>query len=256
MNSNRLYGPIPPELGNLTELYELTLNSNTLSGPIPPELGRMTSLTYAYLYDNTLTGSVPAELGLLPSLSTLDVKDNSLSGEIPAEIGDLTNLYGLYLDGNSLSGPVPATLGGLTRLNSLRLSGNSLTGCIPANLSTATIDDGTPSLPFCDAGLQSLAIAGATLDPTFSADHLAYTAATPADAPDGAPRVTVSASLVEWASTLEFLDTDDVPIADADPRARRPPDRHRRIRDRRAHQSDSQRFDLTNLHRHNHSNEL
>ena len=33
-------GPIPPELGELTELVELTLNNNELTGPIPAELGK------------------------------------------------------------------------------------------------------------------------------------------------------------------------------------------------------------------------
>ena len=39
LGGNELSGPVPPELGNLTNLTELALYWNELSGPIPPELG-------------------------------------------------------------------------------------------------------------------------------------------------------------------------------------------------------------------------
>ena len=37
--SNRLTGEIPPELGGLSNLTELSLRDNQLTGEIPPELG-------------------------------------------------------------------------------------------------------------------------------------------------------------------------------------------------------------------------
>ena len=39
LESNWLSGQIPPELGNLTNLWLLRLNANKLTGPIPAELG-------------------------------------------------------------------------------------------------------------------------------------------------------------------------------------------------------------------------
>ena len=42
-----LWGPIPAELGNLTNLRTLDLGNNALSGPIPPELGHNLSLNHA-----------------------------------------------------------------------------------------------------------------------------------------------------------------------------------------------------------------
>ena len=41
---NALTGPIPPELGQLTNLQELWLSRNEFSGPIPSELGQLTNL--------------------------------------------------------------------------------------------------------------------------------------------------------------------------------------------------------------------
>jgi len=40
-----LTGPIPPEIGYLTNLTSLTLFYNQLTGEIPPEIGNLTNLT-------------------------------------------------------------------------------------------------------------------------------------------------------------------------------------------------------------------
>ena len=42
--NNRLSGPLPAELGNLTELENLGLERNRLTGTIPAELGNLTEL--------------------------------------------------------------------------------------------------------------------------------------------------------------------------------------------------------------------
>ena len=44
LENNRLSGPIPAELGQMTSLQYLDLSRNQLSGPIPPGLNQMTSL--------------------------------------------------------------------------------------------------------------------------------------------------------------------------------------------------------------------
>ena len=43
---NNLSGPIPPELGKLTQLRVLQLGNNSLTGPIPPELGSLARLEF------------------------------------------------------------------------------------------------------------------------------------------------------------------------------------------------------------------
>ena len=42
---NQLSGELPPELGNLVSLEELTLTDNQLTGAIPAELGNLANLT-------------------------------------------------------------------------------------------------------------------------------------------------------------------------------------------------------------------
>ncbi|WP_420635079.1 hypothetical protein [Candidatus Palauibacter sp.] len=129
--ANNLTGPIPAELGGLADLATLDLGINELSGPIPPELGRLTNLTYLRLSDNNLTGPIPPELAGLVNLRTLALARNELSRPIPAELGGLAQLEYLGLGRNQLSGPLPPELGGLAFLASLYLWGNELTGPIP-----------------------------------------------------------------------------------------------------------------------------
>ena len=58
------------ELGNLTNLTELSLVYNQLTGEIPAELGSLTNLESLWLRGNQLTGCIPAGLR--------DVPDNDL----------------------------------------------------------------------------------------------------------------------------------------------------------------------------------
>ena len=120
-------GEIPPELGGLTNLRELSLVSNELSGEIPPELGALTNLQYLTLWGN------------------------ELSGEIPPELGDLTNLIGLRIGFNpNLTGPIPRQLLQL-RLPILNLMATAV--CVPLDEEfqewLATISLRTPSGAIC-----------------------------------------------------------------------------------------------------------
>ena len=60
---SQLTGPIPPELGSLSELKLLYLSENNLTGPIPPQLGKLVKLTYLFLGGNELSGPIPPQLG-------------------------------------------------------------------------------------------------------------------------------------------------------------------------------------------------
>ena len=131
LGTNDMTGPIPTELGNLANLESLSLGNNGLTGPIPTELGNLANLTWLSLGYDGLTGPIPSELGNLANLEFLYLGYNSLTGPIPPELGNLANLTRLNLYANSLTGPIPPELGSLASLESLHLSWNALTGPIP-----------------------------------------------------------------------------------------------------------------------------
>ncbi len=134
LSRNSLTGPLPPELGNLSELQTLDLFRNSLTGPIPPELGNLSELLVLQLFNNSLTGPLPPELGNLSELRWLSLHRDSLTGSLPPELGNLSQLQVLYLHNNSLTGPLPAELGNLSELVWLWLGRNSLTGPIPPEI--------------------------------------------------------------------------------------------------------------------------
>ena len=82
-----------------------------MTGPIPAELGNLTNLSVLFLGGNQLTGPIPAELGDLTNLEELGLEENQLTGPIPAELGDLTNLVYLGLIGKRVDGADPGRAG-------------------------------------------------------------------------------------------------------------------------------------------------
>ncbi len=131
---NQLSGPIPTELGNLSNLAHLGLGGNQLIGSIPTELTNLSNLAHLGLGGNQLIGSIPTELTNLSNLKELDLEQNRLTGPIPIELGRLTKLTSLWINGNQLTGEIPPELGNLANLWSLSLYLNQLTGSIPTEL--------------------------------------------------------------------------------------------------------------------------
>ncbi len=128
----RLTGPIPPELGSLTELRLLALDKNSLTGPIPPELGGVTELGELWLAGNNLTGPIPPELGGLTELGDLSLEGNDLTGSVPPELGNLTELRRLALAGNAgMAGVLPMSLTNLRKLEEFSAGRTGL--CAPAD---------------------------------------------------------------------------------------------------------------------------
>ncbi|PHU08497.1 hypothetical protein BC332_20357 [Capsicum chinense] len=153
LSMNQLFGPIPPELGKLTNLVQqsdfselgnlknltdLRLSYNQLSGSIPITIGDLTELKILYLGLNNLSGPIPSELGKLKHLTDLELSYNQISGSIPITLGDLTELKIMYLALNNLSGPIPSELGKLKHLTNLELPVNQLSGSIPITLGGLT----------------------------------------------------------------------------------------------------------------------
>ena len=88
--------PIPPAIGDLTNLKELDLSIMNLKGDIPSEIGNLTGLTELSMFGNDLTGGIPDSFGNLVNLEKLNLQDNQLSGDIPAAFYRVRNYWTLW----------------------------------------------------------------------------------------------------------------------------------------------------------------
>ena len=159
-NAN-LTGTLPPEIGKLTNVWNLRIYNTGISGSIPPEIGHMSNLSYINLSDNQLTGTIPAEIGNLSNLGVLYMSTNQLTGTIPTTFNNLTNLMALSLFSNQLSGnldvlwsltnlewltlfsnnfsgSIPSTINNLSKLKGLSIGDNALTGNLPSTIGDLT----------------------------------------------------------------------------------------------------------------------
>ena len=127
-----LTGPIPPELGRLSNVKRFLLWGNRLTGPIPPELGNLGSVTYLALDGNALSGSLPPELGNLATVEEVFLENNNLEGPVPSGLGGMASLKGIRLTNNAgMEGPLPADMTGLDELEALLAAGTDL--CAPSD---------------------------------------------------------------------------------------------------------------------------
>ncbi|KAF8040830.1 hypothetical protein BT93_B2912 [Corymbia citriodora subsp. variegata] len=137
-----LSGSIPDELGNLTELTFLALNTNNLSGNIPPSLGKLSQLYWFDVSENQLTGPLPVSTDTTPGLDLLfkcqhfHFSKNRLSGAIPDKLfSSNMSLIHILFDDNQFNGSIPSTVGLVQTLEALRLDRNSFSGNVPSTLS-------------------------------------------------------------------------------------------------------------------------
>ncbi|KAI4330493.1 hypothetical protein MLD38_028778 [Melastoma candidum] len=128
-----LPGKIPPEIGKLTYLRELTLHKlPNMTGPIPTSLLHLPYLNFLRIDWTGLAGPIPDFLGQLKNLTYLNLSYNKLTGPIPSSISKIPNLGYVDLGRNRLTGTIPASLVSLKGNNlALKLSHNLLTGSIP-----------------------------------------------------------------------------------------------------------------------------
>ena len=156
LTGNNLFGTLPAEMAQLTELDSLYLGSNSLAGgfptflpglttlevldlsnnffksTLPAGLGQMEGLIRLVLWGNDFSGELPSSLWDLPKLEEIAFFSNAFEGAISADIGNLQALRLLYLDDNKFSGELPASIGSLPVLQEIFLDLNNFEGAIPA----------------------------------------------------------------------------------------------------------------------------
>ncbi|KAM3223750.1 hypothetical protein ACQJBY_057238 [Aegilops geniculata] len=132
LSGNYFVGPLPPEVGGLTNLANLYLSRNNLSGPLPNALSNCQSLTELKLDDNSFHSSIPSSVSKMRGLTLLNLTKNALSGVIPQDLGIMGGLQELYLARNNLSGHIPESLENVASLYQLDLSFNHLDGKVPS----------------------------------------------------------------------------------------------------------------------------
>lgn len=151
LSYNNLTGLIPKELFSISTLSaSVNLEHNFLTGPLPSEVGNLTNLALLDLSKNRISGEIPSSIGECQSLQYLNTSGNLLQGKIPPSLDQLKGLLVLDLSHNNLSGSIPKFLGTMTGLASLNLSFNNFEGDVPKD---GIFSNATPALIEGNIGL-------------------------------------------------------------------------------------------------------
>ncbi|KAL3514403.1 hypothetical protein ACH5RR_027120 [Cinchona calisaya] len=135
IDSNLLEGVIPESIGNLSKvLKKFYLGGNRVYGSIPPSVGQLSGLELLDMSFDSISGEIPQEIGLLEELEVLGLAGNLLSGNIPNSLGNLQKLNKIDLSRNQLFGGIPTTFNKFQNLLSMDLSNNRLNGSIPPEI--------------------------------------------------------------------------------------------------------------------------
>jgi hypothetical protein len=128
-----LSGAVPPFLGTMNSLQNLTLSYNNLSGPIPDTFnasGIQRLWLNNQLGETKLSGTLDV-IATMASLQELWLHGNQFAGPIPDAIAACKDLYTVRLNNNQLLGLVPPGLATLPELQELKLDNNNLLGPVP-----------------------------------------------------------------------------------------------------------------------------
>ncbi|XP_026404713.1 probable leucine-rich repeat receptor-like serine/threonine-protein kinase At3g14840 isoform X3 [Papaver somniferum] len=129
---NRLSGPVPEEIGNITTLKELELDFNQLSEHLPEKLGDILGIKRMKISDlNGKDGPLPP-LDNLKSLKTLILRSCNLNGTLPTYFSSMNTLKSLDLSFNRFLGKIPDTFINPSKVKFMYLTGNLLTGPLPS----------------------------------------------------------------------------------------------------------------------------
>ncbi|CAL9089716.1 leucine-rich repeat receptor-like kinase protein FLORAL ORGAN NUMBER1 [Musa acuminata AAA Group] len=132
----QLNGTLPPEIGILSGLVNLTVSCSGVVGPLPMELAALPSLRLLNVSNNNFSGAFPhVGPGGFPTLEVIDAYNNNFSGRLPLGLAAAPRLRYLHLGGNYFNGTIPKEYSDIKNLEYLGLNGNALTGRVPASLS-------------------------------------------------------------------------------------------------------------------------
>nr|GME16119.1 probable LRR receptor-like serine/threonine-protein kinase At1g34110 [Ipomoea batatas] len=91
----------------LNYMSGIDLSFNNFTGPIPHEIGYLSDIHTLNLSNNHFTGSIPTTFSNLKQIECLDLSHNRLNGQIPQELIELNFLAIFSVAFNNLSGRVP-----------------------------------------------------------------------------------------------------------------------------------------------------
>ncbi len=107
LSRNNMFGSLPREIGNWTQIVNVELDINYLTGGLPQEIGNWTQVRTVYLQRNNLTGSLPREIGNWGEIIVVFLDRNNLTGSLPQEIENWTRAFHMYFACNLLTGRFP-----------------------------------------------------------------------------------------------------------------------------------------------------
>ncbi|XP_071707981.1 receptor-like protein Cf-9 homolog [Rutidosis leptorrhynchoides] len=136
LQSNKIHGPLPPSICNMSSLDLLDLSMNDFSGVIPQCFGNFSSyLTVMNIANNNIHGTIPNTFRFRDcGLRGLILKGNQLQGELPTSLSYCYYLKLLDLENNHLNGTFPNWLEDLSYLQVLNLKSNNFHGRIATTL--------------------------------------------------------------------------------------------------------------------------
>ncbi|KAJ6855239.1 hypothetical protein NC651_040032 [Populus alba x Populus x berolinensis] len=126
---NKLSGPIPSSIRNMTMLVRLYLGLNNLSGCVPSEIGQLKSLVDLTLLENKLHGPLPSEMNNLTHLKYLSLDNNEFTGHLPVDLCH-EGVLEIFTASYNYLGSIPKSLKNCTGLYRVRFDWNQLTGNI------------------------------------------------------------------------------------------------------------------------------
>ena len=85
----------------------LYISFNKISGPLPTRIGELSDLREFYAYTNEMTGQIPTELGNLSEIENLVLGKNNFEGNLPTELNNLVKLkeFSVYYN-KGMTGPI------------------------------------------------------------------------------------------------------------------------------------------------------